>query len=150
MTALRISMFRNLYDTVPVAREVSLADVVAMCSDWSRVVSPESRPGRVPLWSPVEYKPGATRGSDGVALVHMLALDYDDGTPVEEVRRRWSGWVHIGHTSYSHQQWKDDRPPMPAVRVILPGRDLKLGVVMALIGAPVFLRLILRQRRAGP
>lgn len=34
-----------------------------------------------------------------------------------------------------------------AVRLILPGRDLKLGVVMALIGAPVFLQLIWRQRR---
>ena len=34
-----------------------------------------------------------------------------------------------------------------AVRVVLPGRDLKLGVVMALIGAPVFLQLIWRQRR---
>ena len=33
------------------------------------------------------------------------------------------------------------------VRVVLPGRDLKLGVVMALIGAPVFLQLIWRQRR---
>ena len=33
------------------------------------------------------------------------------------------------------------------VRVVLPGRDLKLGVVMALIGAPVFLHLIWRQRR---
>ncbi|MDO5705979.1 MAG: iron ABC transporter permease [Paracoccus sp. (in: a-proteobacteria)] len=36
-----------------------------------------------------------------------------------------------------------------AVRLILPGRDLKLGVVMALIGAPVFLHLIWRQRRGG-
>ncbi|MFD1796558.1 iron ABC transporter permease [Paracoccus aurantiacus] len=34
-----------------------------------------------------------------------------------------------------------------AVRVVMPGRDLKLGVVMALIGAPVFLQLIWRQRR---
>lgn len=34
-----------------------------------------------------------------------------------------------------------------AVRVVLPGRDLKLGVVMALIGAPIFLHLIWRQRR---
>lgn len=33
-----------------------------------------------------------------------------------------------------------------AVRLVLPGRDLKLGVVMALIGAPVFLQLIWRQR----
>ncbi len=33
-----------------------------------------------------------------------------------------------------------------AVRLILPSRDLKLGVVMALIGAPVFLHLIWRLR----
>ncbi|MGD9916527.1 MAG: FecCD family ABC transporter permease [Paenirhodobacter sp.] len=33
-----------------------------------------------------------------------------------------------------------------AVRLILPDRDLKLGVVMALIGAPVFLHLIWRLR----
>lgn len=33
-----------------------------------------------------------------------------------------------------------------AVRLILPGRDLKLGVLMALIGAPIFLHLIWRMR----
>jgi iron complex transport system permease protein len=33
-----------------------------------------------------------------------------------------------------------------AVRMILPERDLKLGVVMALIGAPIFLHLIYRTR----
>lgn len=36
-----------------------------------------------------------------------------------------------------------------AVRVILPTRDLKLGVVTALIGAPLFLHLIYRTRREG-
>lgn len=35
------------------------------------------------------------------------------------------------------------------VRVILPARDLKLGVVTALIGAPFFLHLIYRTRREG-
>ncbi|CUH67328.1 Iron(III) dicitrate transport system permease protein FecD [Thalassovita gelatinovora] len=34
-----------------------------------------------------------------------------------------------------------------AVRVILPTRDLKLGVVTALVGAPLFLHLIYRTRR---
>ncbi|SFJ70255.1 FecCD family ABC transporter permease [Celeribacter neptunius] len=33
-----------------------------------------------------------------------------------------------------------------AVRLVLPGRDLKLGVLMALIGAPVFFHLIWRMR----
>lgn len=36
-----------------------------------------------------------------------------------------------------------------ATRVILPGRDLKLGVLTALIGAPFFFYLVLRMRRAG-
>ncbi|MEM9250264.1 MAG: iron ABC transporter permease [Pseudomonadota bacterium] len=34
-----------------------------------------------------------------------------------------------------------------AVRLILPARDLKLGVVTALVGAPLFLHLIYRTRR---
>ncbi len=34
-----------------------------------------------------------------------------------------------------------------AVRVILPARDLKLGVATALVGAPLFLHLIYRTRR---
>ncbi|PTQ75852.1 FecCD family ABC transporter permease [Celeribacter persicus] len=33
-----------------------------------------------------------------------------------------------------------------AVRLILPGRDLKLGVLLALVGAPVFFHLIWRMR----
>ena len=36
-----------------------------------------------------------------------------------------------------------------AVRLVLPERDLKLGVLMALIGAPVFLHLIWRTRGEG-
>ena len=35
-----------------------------------------------------------------------------------------------------------------AVRLVLPDRDLKLGVLMAMVGAPVFLHLIWRLRRA--
>ena len=36
-----------------------------------------------------------------------------------------------------------------AVEVILPQRDLKLGVLTALVGAPIFLHLVFRTRRAG-
>jgi iron complex transport system permease protein len=34
-----------------------------------------------------------------------------------------------------------------AVRLVLPERDLKLGVLTAIVGAPVFLHLIWRNRR---
>ena len=37
-----------------------------------------------------------------------------------------------------------------AVRLILPERDLKLGVLTAIVGAPLFLHLIYRTRREGP
>lgn len=36
-----------------------------------------------------------------------------------------------------------------AVRLVLPERDLKLGVVTALIGAPLFIHLLIRARRTG-
>ena len=36
-----------------------------------------------------------------------------------------------------------------AVRLILPERDLKLGVMMALVGTPVFLHLIHRIRHGA-
>lgn len=36
-----------------------------------------------------------------------------------------------------------------AVRMILPGRDLKLGVLTALVGAPLFLHLIWKTRSGG-
>ncbi len=36
-----------------------------------------------------------------------------------------------------------------AVEIILPDRDLKLGVLTSIVGAPVFLHLIYRTRRAG-
>ncbi len=36
-----------------------------------------------------------------------------------------------------------------AVRIVAPERDLKLGVMMALVGAPFFLHLVWRQRGAG-
>nr|WP_232829451.1 iron ABC transporter permease [Tropicimonas sp. IMCC34043] len=34
-----------------------------------------------------------------------------------------------------------------AVRIVLPGRDLKLGVLTAIVGAPLFLHLVYRTRR---
>ena len=36
-----------------------------------------------------------------------------------------------------------------AVRVVVPDRDLKLGVLTALVGAPVFLHLIWRTGRSA-
>jgi len=37
-----------------------------------------------------------------------------------------------------------------AVRLIMPDRDLKLGVLTALVGAPFFLHLIVKTRGDAP
>ena len=37
-----------------------------------------------------------------------------------------------------------------AVRLASPGREIKLGVVTALVGAPFFLYLVVRMRRRFP
>ena len=37
---------------------------------------------------------------------------------------------------------------MLLVRVVLPARDLKLGVLTALVGAPLFLHLIYKMRKS--
>ena len=36
-----------------------------------------------------------------------------------------------------------------AVEIVLPERDLKLGVLTALVGAPIFLHLVFKTRRNG-
>lgn len=127
---LHVAWFRNLFATTPHSRRVTVETLAKRLSEPRHVVSREERERAVPLWSPVEYRPGAERGSANVARVHWLVLDYDDGTPIETVRERWGGWVHIGHTSYSHMQGRpptkqhpDGRAPAPALRVVLPLLD---------------------------
>jgi len=124
---LHVAWFRSLFSTDPHTRRVTVDTLAARLADPRHVVTREERERVVPLWSPVEYRPGTTRGSDNVARVHWLVLDYDDGTPIDTVRERWGGWVHIGHTSYSHMQRRkptkqhpDGRDPAPALRVVLP------------------------------
>jgi len=124
---LYVSTFRHLRAVQPTGRAVEVGAMARRLGQAQVCGSREERGRSVPLWSPVRYREGARRGSDGVAEVHWLVLDYDDGTPAEVARERWSGWVHIGHTSYSHMQGRpatkthpEGRPPAPALRVVLP------------------------------
>ena len=105
MTApLYLSMFRHLRDTAPQGRPVEVGAVARALGSFRVAATREERARSVPLWSPVEYLEGMSRASANVRRVHWLVLDYDDGTPIQVARERWSGWVHIGHTSYSQDR----------------------------------------------
>lgn len=66
------------------------------------------------LWSPTLYVPGGRRGSDAIVHLSCLTLDYDDGTPIDDVRDVWSPWFHLLHTTWSHT------PERPRLRLTLP------------------------------
>jgi putative DNA primase/helicase len=65
-------------------------------------------------WSPTKYKPGATRGNGGVESISCAVLDIDNGTPLENVRRKLDGYAFLAHSSFSHT---DEHPKY---RIILP------------------------------
>jgi hypothetical protein len=70
---------------------------------------------RVPAWSPVEYKAGATRGSAGVLSLSCLVLDYDTGAAgIQNALNAWGSWPGILHTSWSHTK------ELHKFRVIMP------------------------------
>ena len=130
MSALHLTMFRRLSATEPMGRDVTVQAIATRLGQAAVCPSRQERERTVPLWSPVRYREGTTRASRNVKEVHWLVLDYDDGTSAAVARERWSGWVHIGHTSYSHMQGRpptkthpEGRPPAPALRVVLPLRE---------------------------
>ena len=80
---------------------------------------------RLPLWSPVSFYEGASRGAAGVAWVHLLVWDYDDGTPIDMAVAPWMAWPWLVYTTWGHT------PEHPKFRLVLPlahpirGRDWK-------------------------
>ena len=81
------------------------------------------------LWSPVHYRPGASRGSDGVESLSCLVLDYDDGTRVADASARWESFFHIVHTTWSHT---DAHPKLRlTLPLVQPVRGADWGAVWA-------------------
>lgn len=66
-------------------------------------------------WSPTIYKPGATRGADGVEAVTCLVLDYDDGTLPDEALAPWADWPTMLYSTWNHT---DEHPRLRVVLVL--------------------------------
>lgn len=65
------------------------------------------------LWSPAWYS-GDRRGSEGVAQLSCLVLDFDGGLQPQQASELFGEHLHVLHSTWSH------RPERPKFRVCLP------------------------------
>jgi hypothetical protein len=103
-TLVPIVTYRYEADNKPVAATLTLATLMARLSRHDVRAAKDG-----PAWSPVTYKPGATRGKANVELVHALVLDVDH---VDLPYDHLAGLVWIAHTTHSHTP-----PDVPRWRV---------------------------------
>lgn len=78
-------------------------------SNWREFAGDNQHPG----WSAGIFDP-PQRGLGQVKQMSALVLDYDDGTPIDDVAKKWTGNYGLIHTTRKHQ------PGKPRCRVILP------------------------------
>lgn len=109
---LGVSFFSSIRSREPEGRAIPWSKLSSWLCD-VRVHDVDDKRD-LPVWSPVSYTDGATRGSAGVESVSCLVLDYDDGTSIEDAERTWAPWAHVVHTSWSHTV------SAPRFRVVLP------------------------------
>lgn len=107
---LALSGFNNENDRRPLQRDMAWEEICR------RLSQNQERPTKTgaQAWSPTKYKPGATRGNDGVESISCAVLDIDNGTPLVNVRGKLDDYAFLAHSSFSHT---DEHPKY---RIILP------------------------------
>jgi putative DNA primase/helicase len=106
---LILSGFKNAKDNKPVRHELPWFMVK---QKFGKHITRNKKDGAA--FSPVGYLSGATRGNEGVEFVTCAVLDVDDGTPIENVQSRISGYAHLIYTTHSHT------PAHQKYRVVIP------------------------------
>ena len=91
-----IALFTGLTDTNPRHKKTTLQGLGKLLTKHDH--RPEREEG--PLWSPTEYKPGATREDVGVAAITSLALDFDKGASPVQFAPKWERYHHIIHSTF--------------------------------------------------
>ena len=114
-----VSVFQGIKDTTPVRHDWTWVQLTRALGTHHRRRGWDSK-ARVGTWTPAVYPDGAKRARANVESVSLLALDFDDGTPLG-CARAWLDWPHIVHTSWSHtdrhHKWRIVLPldePVPA------------------------------------
>lgn len=106
---LSVTEFNNCRDNHPKTISCTWAE---LCTEFRKHPARSQKDG--PAWSPVSYFPGSTRGNASVDQVFLAVIDVDDGTAMETVLERFTGFALLAHSSFSHSLEK------PKYRVILP------------------------------
>ncbi len=104
-----ISEFRNCKDTIPQLKSHTWS---SFCDEYSEHKISDKKDG--PAWSPVNYLEGTTRHNKNVSHISMAVMDIDDGTPLDEIITKLSGFTCLIHSSYSHSEEK------AKYRVVMP------------------------------
>lgn len=110
-----VSGFPNARGRRPQGARVAWGRLAARLTSFAVIeCATEERDRHLPVWSPVCYRPGATRGDAGVEAVSCVVLDVDSGTPIDEGRAPWLEVAHVVHTSWRHT------PEHPRYRIVVP------------------------------
>src|SRR4051794_21877919 len=92
---IQISEFPSLTDTRPRARVMTWPKLIDYLSHAVHLQRKEDGA----LWAPAVYRPGATRGNDGVEFITSFPADIDhQALP----RERLAGYEYLAVSSYSH------------------------------------------------
>lgn len=105
-----IANFSGVEDNHPVAEETTWGELRGRLT---RFEIRETKGG--PLWSPVSYKPGTTRGNANVEAVSVAVMDVDEGTDPGFIAQKLSGtFDFVVHSTFS------STPEKPKFRVAVP------------------------------
>jgi len=110
--SFEVSFFRSVTDTLP-RRE---------CLPWTALRERLTRhlrvrdKGQAPCFSPVRYRPGASRGSDGVEAVTLAVLDFDHDCDAQRLRAflERERLACVLYSTFNHT------PDAPHLRAVVP------------------------------
>lgn len=109
MIEAQITRWPNLISTRGVVETLPWGRLFNEFSHWREFAGDREHPG----WSAAVFDP-PERAQANVRSVTALVLDYDSGTPIDDVFRSWEGRYGLLHTTRKHT------PSAPRCRVVLP------------------------------
>jgi hypothetical protein len=109
MNDAEVTFWPNLITPQGVRRTMPWGVLFAKFGKWRPFAGDKDHPG----WSAGIFEP-AQRGLEHVRAMSALVLDYDGGTPIDDVRAKWSHLRGFVHTTRKHTE------DAPRCRVILP------------------------------
>lgn len=96
MDKITIATFSNVQDKQPKAHTVSWPKLAERLT-----VHTERDDKDGPLFSPVTYKNGATRGNAGVSTINLAVADFDHGEDWQTIKAQLQVYEYVAYSTYS-------------------------------------------------